>query len=266
MGLFLTLLLSAGLGFSLRAEDRVMSVSVDDPRPVAQAMRTLESLYGWTITYEDPRYVHISELADVTYRVRRDLAEFPIGRAPKVLVPRGGPLTVNYSVSSASGMPDTAAALIQKVLDVHAAGGGSSFRLLQSQSGRYFHVVPAQVKNGLGQLVGQSSILDTVINLSSEERNGREMLEAICNAIGEATQRHVLLGTIPEKLFYRDRVTKTAFNEIARDVLTKTLSGTGVRLSWQLLYDPGLEEYVLNIHPVFTRKQTAADAPRLSAP
>ncbi|HKN82234.1 MAG TPA: hypothetical protein VJW17_02305 [Pyrinomonadaceae bacterium] len=33
-------------------------------------------------------------------------------------------------------------------------------------------------------------------------------------------------------------------------MLTSLLKRTGTRLSWQLLYDPGLKVYALNIHGV----------------
>ena len=85
----------AGRGVQEAARDHI---SVNDPRPVACAAETLEKKYGWTITYEDPPYVHESELVDVTDKVRRDLDKFEPGKAPRVLIPKGGTLTVEYSI------------------------------------------------------------------------------------------------------------------------------------------------------------------------
>src|SRR6266481_1560768 len=56
--------------------NRKVKLSVQDPRPLAKAIETLESRNGWIITYEDPRYVNESEIADVTASVRRDLNNF----------------------------------------------------------------------------------------------------------------------------------------------------------------------------------------------
>ncbi len=235
----------------LQAEERSMTLSVDDPRPVAEVVLKLESQYGWAITYEDPRYVHADDLADVTYRVRRDLGDFPMARAPKVLIPRGGPLTVTYNVSSDTGMPSSAADLIQTALNVHAAGAGASFRLLQS--GSALHVVPARVRNRSGQLEEQGSLLDAAITLPPEERDGVEALEAICHAVAASTQTRVSVGAIPLNLLRRNRSTQTVLNSVARDVLTQTLAYAGGKLSWQLLYDPGLDEYFLNLHPVVSQ-------------
>jgi hypothetical protein len=247
-GVLLGALSVAAAVTQLSAGETVKHLSVDDPRPVAEAVLTLESLYGWAITYEDPRYAHPGEVSDITEKVRRDLRDFPMGKAPRVVIPRGGPLTVDYPVNADSGTPENPSAVIQRVLDIHAAGAGSSFRLLHS--GRYFHVVPAQLKNRNGNVEEQHSILDAVISVPSQQGARREMLEEVCHAIEVATQSHVVVGTIPERLFGQAISALAVFNQSARDVLTETLAGTGVVLSWRLLYDPGLEEYVLNIHPV----------------
>src|ERR1051326_6000590 len=76
-----------------------MKLSVEDPRPVAKAIEMLEEKYGWVITYEDPRYVHESEIADVTLKVRRVLDKYKPGEAPKVLIARGGVLEFTYDVA-----------------------------------------------------------------------------------------------------------------------------------------------------------------------
>src|SRR5215468_1045698 len=43
-----------------------VKLSVDDPRPVAEAVKQLQEKYGWVITYEDPRLVNESDLLDET--------------------------------------------------------------------------------------------------------------------------------------------------------------------------------------------------------
>ncbi len=42
------------------------TVTVQSGRPVAEAIQELEKRYGWQITYEDPPYVHYSDITDVT--------------------------------------------------------------------------------------------------------------------------------------------------------------------------------------------------------
>jgi hypothetical protein len=42
------------------------TLTVRDPRPVAKAIEELDTRYGWQITYEDPPYIHDSDIPDVT--------------------------------------------------------------------------------------------------------------------------------------------------------------------------------------------------------
>ena len=80
--------LTAGLAlvFSIAgAETR--TATVQDGRPVAKALESLESFYGVPITYEDPPYVNPGEIADVTAQVRGGQT---VGR--RILVPRGSSL------------------------------------------------------------------------------------------------------------------------------------------------------------------------------
>lgn len=242
-----------------RQADQVVKLSVEGGRPVAKAVEMLEARYGWMITYEDPRYVHESDIRDVTYQVRRDLDKYEPGKAPKVLVPRGGQINMDYVVSPVTGKPETPAALLQHMLYTHAANGNPGvFRL--EQSGEFFHVIPSQVKDSEGLLVVQESILDTKITFSEEERVGVETLDTICAAIRRATQIDIGLGTIPMNLFFQHRSRQGAVNERARDVLVRTLEGTKRKLAWQLFYGPGRKGYSLNIHLV-RKKEAEGEAP-----
>jgi hypothetical protein len=117
--------------------------------------------------------------------------------------------------------------------------------------------VPAGRKNKLGAREEQGSILDAAITLPDQERDVVETLEAICKAVADATHTPVYMGTIPWNLFRGNRSAQSVFNATARDALTGTLAATARRFSWQLLYDPGLEEYFLNIHPVLVSPKLA---------
>ncbi len=233
-------------GTDLQAQNNtVVELNVEGGRPVAEAVKLLEAKYGWVITYEDPRYAHESDIQDVAYRVRKDLAQFRPGEAPKVLVPKGGQVKMSYSVSAETGRPEDPAALLQTLLDIQA-GGGNRFRL--AQNGEVFHVLPAWVKNSEGRLVEQGSILDAAITLPEKERVGVHMLQAICDAVSRATQTHVEVGIIPTNLFLQLRTKQGASNQTARDVLLDTLAATKRKISWHLYYDPGMKWYALNLH------------------
>ena len=230
------------------------SLSVNDARPVKLAAETLEKKYGWIITYEDPPYAHESELVDVTEKVRRDLDKFKPGQAPKVFIPKGGDLTFEYDIEPDTKKPADSAAVVQQLLDTYAiAGNPGVFRLERDR--QRLHIVVAASKNEDGVLVSRQSVLDTVITVPAQKRNGLELLDAICAAISDARGIRVVVGGAPLNRFYQHQTESGAKNQRARDFLTSELDRiTGqAKWSWQLLYDPGMKTYFLNIHAVSTR-------------
>jgi hypothetical protein len=235
-----------------------IKLSVDDPRPVAKAIEMLEEKYGWVITYEDPRYVHESEIADVALKVRRDLDKYKPGEVPPVLVPKGGALEFTSDVVPGTNLPAYPARVVQQLLDAQAArDNGGRFRL--ETSGQIMHVIPTMIKNSEGSLVPQESVLDAIIFLPAEERTGEEKLESVCAAIGRATNIPVVIGTIPTNWFFRHIDQQGAVREKARDVLVNMFEtmtrDSETKLSWRLFYGPGTKRYALNIHMVSPRSR-----------
>jgi hypothetical protein len=224
-----------GTGMQEPCKDQI---SVDDGRPVALAAEMLEKKYGWIITYEDPAYVHESELVDVTDKVRRDLDQFPPGKAPRVLVPKGGTLTFEYSIDPLTKKPAGAAVVVQQLLDAYAMGGHPGvFRL--DRDGARLHIV-----------TNESSVLDAPITLPPQKRTGFELLDAFCSAVSQASGTRVAPATVPLNLLYRYQTESGAKDQKAREFLSNELDRINVRLSWRLLYDPVTKSYFLNIHMV----------------
>ena len=229
------------------------SLSVNGARPVLLAAEMLEKDYGWVITYEDPPYVHESDLVDVTNEVRRDLDKFKPGEAPRVLVPKGGELAFEFDIDPETEKPADPAAVIQQLLDAYALTGHPGvFRL--EKDGQRLHIIAAAVKNKDGVLVSRQSLLDTPITVAPQKRNGVELLSAICAAISEASGTRVVAGGAPANLFFRYQTESGAKNQRARDFLTNELDriAGAANLSWQLLYAPDMKTYYLNIHLVTT--------------
>jgi hypothetical protein len=238
----------------------------DSTRPVAEAVGSLISQYPQVVTYEDPRYMYEGDIKDATFEVRRDVRTHGPGQASKTLVPMGGSLDLTYTVSGETGEPEDWPALLQKLLDEHDVGAsGGRFRL--EWSGRAFHVIPAETRNAAGEWVPESPVLDVRINLADKERDGIQMLEAITDAVSEATQARVVVGTIPTNLFAHHRGNLKAENETARTVLMRALNDVagGAHLTWFLFYGPGEPWYVLNIRGV-ARKSQSSNSPLLEFP
>lgn len=251
----LVICLALTLGVAAKGKDELTraSLSVNGARPVSLAAEMLEKSYGWVITYEDPPYVHESDLVDVTNEVRRDLDKFKPGQAPRVLVPKGGELAFEFDVDPATEKPADPGTVLQQLLDAYAfAGHPGIFRL--EKDGQRFQIIAAAVKNKDGVLVPHQSILDTPITVTAQKRNGVELVNAICAAISEASGTRVLLGGAPANLFVRYQTESGAKDQRARDFLTNELDriARSAKLTWQLLYDAVRKTYYLNIRLVST--------------
>jgi hypothetical protein len=224
---------------------RVENLSIDDPRPIAEAVKLIQNKYGLIITYEDPRFSYEGDLVDKTDPQYRQ--EHPGGY--KALTAKGGHLEINYVLSQVTGKPESTQALLQQVLDAAAAAGHPG-RFQIKQTGRFFHVVPRQVKNSRGEWVDQNSILDLPISFPERQRTVFETLETILKAVSQEAGIRVGVGTAPMNTLIRIQTTQGASSEIARDVLIRTLESTKHKLSWRLLYSPGQKLYALNLRGV----------------
>jgi hypothetical protein len=239
-----TILTVSGSGMH---EAEKLDLSVSSGRPVATAAEMLEKRHGWAITYEDPLYVNDSELIDVTLEVRRDLDKYKPGEAPKVLVPKGGDLAFEYDVEQATDP----AAVVQQLLDAYARTGHPGvFRL--DRNGQRIHIVPIASKEKNGVLAAHQSVFDAVITLPVQKRNGWQLVEAFCEAVSAASNIRVVVGSVPINQFNRYETEAGAKDQKAREFLSNELDRmkNGAKLSWQLLYSPGMKTYYLNIHTV----------------
>lgn len=257
VGLLTLCLVTAGVVFATGLAVRgrgaqgagVEKLSVDDPRPLAEALKKLEDKYGWVITYEDPFYLHESEIVDVTESASRG-RDNSGGR--RLLIPKGGPLSVEYDKPADGQRPADPSQLVQQLLDAHAVKGyAGRFRL--ESDGRAIHVIPTAYTDRAGELVQQEPVLDAVITLPAGEHSGLQTVQAICDAVSQATGTQVVVATLPVNLFARHRDRQSRVNLKAREALESLLESVGdgqTNLSWRLLFDPDTKTYFLNIHPV----------------
>ena len=244
-----------------QAQANRIDLFVDNPRPVAEAIKMLVSKYPVVVTYEDPRYRYHGDIRDVTLEVRRDMHLYDDpSEAPKVLGLAGGAFSLSYTGSHETGEPVDWAATLRQIVDTHAVGdSGGRFGI--ERSGDIFHVVPTAIKNRDGLWVEQASILDTVISIPGPEPNVGDMLDAICDALTEITGESVTLGPVPLSSILFHEGTYEANNERARDAVLRTLQSVSEYLTWQLFYDPGREFYALNIRPVALPPRISPERP-----
>jgi hypothetical protein len=240
------LLLSIGLSVAMSLQGGRESIQVDAStgRPLAEAIRALEERYGWVITYEDPPFEHASDTEDVTSLVRRDG-----DLTKKVIVPKGFPFTFVYDLSPDRSTPrDDPKTLLQNLLaDYELSGNPGAFRMIEADN--VFHVVPVAVKDPNGSLVKLRSVLDARVSLPDDQRSLYLRIDAVLRAVTAASGTRIINGA-SGNLFLQTHLRDGADNEVARDVLMRSLKATGRKLSWQLFYGPRLKDYVLNIHVV----------------
>lgn len=209
-------------------------------RPVAEALLMLQQVYGIPINYEDPPYAYGADLQDVTDQVSRD----PTG-INRIIVPRGTALSFTYTPPP---VPDPAGALRRAVLDVIARDAATvGFKRFAVAEANGLSVLPVLVRDARGQVVQVQALLSTPITLVADGRTTAEVLRDVCAQVSANAGQHVA-PVARGNLFLQHTSQVVAMNEPASAVLSRIFSELQpAQLSWRLLYDPGLQEYALNI-------------------
>jgi len=225
---------------------RKHTISVDSARPLAAAIRQLEADLGQIITYEDPPYLSPSTYKDITATASRN-------PHPKMrtLVPRGGRFDFSYDVREtlppgADRTRSVLTTLVQTYNRVYPGVG--SFDVVET-AGAY-HVVPTLAPRRDGTVGPYDSLLETLVSPPETETNALSALQAVVSQATTTSGRTFVLGTVPINGLYHTKVNFPGGQKSAREVVWETLQGTGQRLSWQILCEPGTEPSycVLNIY------------------
>jgi hypothetical protein len=203
-------------------------LSVDDPRPLAEAVKLIEQRCHCAITYEDPKWGP-EDVVDISGSVwhRADI---------RPRVPKGGHFTFSLprdvSARTAGGMR----APVEQVLRTFESSGSGpgAFRLISDNTA--LHVVPRS-----------GSVLDVPVTIAPGTRPIIELVAMTMEQVGQAIGLKVGIATLPTNLLKRP-VTLEARQEPARVVLSRALLASGRSLSWRLFYDVTMGQYYLGIH------------------
>jgi hypothetical protein len=213
-------------------------LSVNDPRPLAQVIVNFERAYGFAVTYEDPRFVHPSDLVEREYRGAHDL------------IPRGGPFSAMFDPPTPDSTQDAVAAAITSIVgQYNASGYPAQFRVVVTED--IVHVVPSSVRDTNGELAATSSILDGRISVpAAAGQNLYQGLRGILDTVEKSAGQTVEIGTVPTNLLMQSPMKVDALAAPARDVIAAALRSSGRALSWRLLYGASRKRYVFNVHLV----------------
>ncbi|MGH6839750.1 MAG: hypothetical protein ACREDT_13330, partial [Methylocella sp.] len=214
---------------------------------VAEAVQELEKRYGWQINYEDPPYVHYSDIVEVTDADGhvvpvRSQSELQAMGNTRTLGPKGGSLT--FTLPSAD--PDEMAAVEALVKSYNEGHRGFEFAVVQGAGGM-LHVVPRQARGLSGNLEPVTPVLDTVITIEPKERTSWELLKEVFKKVSIATNTRVEFGTVSYNMLFRSKTSIGGSGKTARSILEQWIGGA---LSWQLLNAPGTKVYLFNITQV----------------
>lgn len=227
----------SGAGRAIPAE----TITVNDPRPLAEVLLQFQVAYGFAVTYEDPRFANPGDLVQVAPRAPTGFRE---------LIPRGGPLSATFEPPAPDADQAQTAAIISSIIDAyHASGYPGRFRVVRGE--HMLHVVPVSVLARDGTTAMTPSILDARVSFPSQKgRNMFEGLRAMLVAVGTVTGQRINIGTVPTNLLMQSPMEEGATEVPAREFLERALHGTGRELSWRLLYSADEGFHALNIRIV----------------
>lgn len=218
----------------LAAQGESVTMAANDPRPLAELIRSYQSRVGRPITYEDFRF-DLVDVVDVTDRTRNPKSKAPMHR---VFHPRGGPLSVVLPATHGpTSVVDMKTAIGSFIQAYGARGYPGQFRVFEEEG--VLHVAPAV------------SVLDAAVSLPpAPERSVLEALDQLLGQLAQQTGQDFILGTAPAAFLQNAAFEQQASDADARTTLVRILRATGQPISWRLLYSLDLQQYALNLKVV----------------
>ena len=210
---------------SIAAQDSVTIKSdpSDLSRPVSTFLNQIRQHDKIAVTYEDPRYSKRDDM-------------------------QGPNTTFTYSVQGLQAQ-DGVEVTIARMLREYAASGGLTFSVVRD--GTRLDVVPNEVLDATGKRIRQGSILDTVISVPAGQRDGVQLLQAICDQIKKQAGYEIDFGpSAPVNALLRYSTTEGIDNLTAHAALARLLDRVSApgNFVWDLYYDPADGGYGLNLH------------------
>lgn len=225
------------------------TITIDSPRPLADAVEQIAKLSGPAINYEDVRVLNGADIQDVTDQISRK----QVGPNDKrSLGPRGGKLSAQIIVDpTTQTLPDVMSAqnALNAVVNAYNTSGlPGKFKIALGNMSGALYVAPTAERNSTGQTVSFTPVLSSRITLQAVKQTAYVTLEAILGEVSKVSRQKVAMGMIPFRAFAVAEVTIGADNEPANDVLARLFdavskAGADVNnvipaMSYDMLYDP----------------------------
>jgi hypothetical protein len=238
-------------------QTKTITISVNDPRPLAAAILKIEELSGIPVNYEDVPIYFSGDLIDVTDQARTPVP--PGGRRMMAAPMRtfSVAIAVDEATGKLLGLKAVEEALLQLIAAYNSSNLPGGFDL-EVYSGVFF-VKPIRYRDVTGDTKGMVSILSTLITLPEEKRNPYKTAQLVLSQLPIPAGYSAYPGTL---ISHVGQVLVGAQNEPARHVIARMLatdqSATALHpnasldagWSYKFLLDSDAKFYFLNISRV----------------
>jgi hypothetical protein len=247
-------------------QQRIATIATKTSRPLSDLSQALVLKEGWLVDYEDPAYVYLGDLLDVTQT--QTSQSFRAGNPGAVFWGvRSSPVTFTFPFRTEPPALTDPAALISTLLAVNQqVGNPGIFKVVPN--GKHLQIIPTQAKNFSGVLVPQVNALDQALSFPTAVRSGLEIVNLISKQLRSAGF-NVGVGTIPTNYLTQTEMSIGAAGEPARNILieminelhwtNKNINAPTSQLVWRVLCapDPKKPAFMINLELA----RTEADAP-----
>lgn len=216
----------------VEVSSREAVLTVDSPRPLDSAAKTLAHRYGILINSEDPAYSYSGDMKDVTAETVRTMRP-----GLRVLVPKGGHLEVRFPVTP-DGSPQDVRGLLQAVVDAANAQFPFAYRL--DVDGDAYTFIPTTTRDAQGRVIGLPALLDRRITIPPGTRRILEHANLMTDALSAQTgfQISCCQGVAAGYPWGMDTVAFEARDEPARSVLLRLIRSVRGRHYYLVRCDP----------------------------
>ena len=237
------------------------TIRINDSRPVIEALRRLEDMYGWQMTYEDPPYESEKDLVDLS-----DANFIREHQGRRLIGPRSAPFDFRFSIPLDGTTPDQDAVL-QDLIRAHGTSGNAGIFAI-GRTGAISHIEPTRLVTKQGQTITVHSILDAPISFPRARRTSLETLQLLLSAINAQATAKVATGMLATSVLARVTSDEGPHEESAKSVLVRILDdvnkwsvgiGAGpLHIVWQLTYEPDSKVYFFNTHTVTVEEKDSS--------
>ncbi len=218
-----------------------LHINANGPRPLLQAINSLQQMYGWAIDYEEPQYINASfESAPRQFPPHRLRSMAQTGNHA------GGGFSLQFNIAEYGNAPPDQTKLLTAVVNAYnESNGAAEFKLL-NEAGSRFTIVGAGVRDTNGELVIQPAVLDQLITIPKSQRSVAETISLICNRVSMQSKVTISIHLDPA-LSPSTAAAIGGQSMPAREMLSEAVTALGSKAHWRLLYEDHSRTYTLNI-------------------